>query len=79
MIQSPRKAFYDAHWSLCDSEATQGQGQGQRPSTSKAAQNESRSTSSGSSKTEVTWGLIPSLSNSQTARGLRQDPGPGSY
>uniref|UniRef100_A0A8D0YC18 Tetratricopeptide repeat domain 16 n=1 Tax=Sus scrofa TaxID=9823 RepID=A0A8D0YC18_PIG len=79
LIQSPRKAFYDAHWSLCDSEATQGQGQGQRPSTSKAAQNESRSTSSGSSKTEVTWGLIPSLSNSQTARGLRQDPGPGSY
>ncbi|XP_047624423.1 tetratricopeptide repeat protein 16 isoform X3 [Phacochoerus africanus] len=79
LIQSPRKAFYDAHWSLRDSEATQGQGQGQRPSTSKAAQSESRSTSSGSSKTEVTWGLIPSLSNSQTARGLRQDPGPSSY
>uniref|UniRef100_A0A8C3WLW5 Tetratricopeptide repeat domain 16 n=1 Tax=Catagonus wagneri TaxID=51154 RepID=A0A8C3WLW5_9CETA len=62
-IQSPGKikAFRDPNWSLHDPEATQGQGQGQsqRPSMAKAAQSGSQSTSSGSSKTEVTWGLVP--------------------
>ena len=76
MIQSPSKinTSYDSSWSPSNTEATKGQAQSQRPSQSKAAQ----SASPGSSKTEVTWGLNPSLSNMQTAQGPRQKPSPSS-
>ncbi|XP_031306381.1 LOW QUALITY PROTEIN: tetratricopeptide repeat protein 16 [Camelus dromedarius] len=62
---SKTKTFDDPSWSPCNTEVTQGQGQSQRPSKSKAPRAGAQSVSPGSSKTKVTGGLSPSLSDTQ--------------